>query len=95
MAYAHSDGTIDQQWATAGLVDVEEDEAGEDDEERVLDTGRDQVDISGQTGHQEDVNDVLSRKNVRRRFGDEGSHWWSSLHMSSRWHQSSVATSGQ
>lgn len=33
LAGSHGDGAKDEEWATAGGVDVEEDYAGEDDEE--------------------------------------------------------------
>jgi len=57
---SHSDGAEDEEMTAASLVDVEEDDAGEDDEESVLDTRTDQVDVASKASHFEDIYDVVS-----------------------------------
>lgn len=49
MAHCHGNGTPDQKASSTGLVDVEKDHGSENNEERVLDTGRDQEDITLET----------------------------------------------
>lgn len=56
MACRHTKRSIHEKISAAGLVDVEEDDGGEDDEERVLDARRDEQDISGHAAH-----DVLAK----------------------------------
>lgn len=51
MAYCHTHRSVHEEVAATGLVDVEEDDGGEDDEEGVLDAGRDEQDISGHAAH--------------------------------------------
>ena len=59
MADSHADGSVDEKRAPPGLVNVEEDDAGEDDEEGVLDTGADEVDIACQASHLKHVNNLF------------------------------------
>ena len=58
MTEAHGNGSRHQEESSTGLVNVEEDNGREDDEQCVLDTRGDQVDISGQTGHLENVDNL-------------------------------------
>lgn len=55
----HSNSTVYEQSPAANLIDEEEHDAGKDDEEGVLDTGRNQVDVSGQASHLKDVDNVV------------------------------------
>ena len=47
MADTHTNGTVDQEWATTGLVNEEECDGREDDEGSVLHTRGDQVGVTG------------------------------------------------
>lgn len=59
MADSHAHGAVDEERPATGLVDEEEDGGGEDDEEGVLHARRDEVDVPGEAGHLEDVDDVV------------------------------------
>lgn len=55
MAGTHGERPVDEEWASASPVDVEEHNGREDDEQSVLHTGSDKVDVAGKTSHGENV----------------------------------------
>lgn len=59
LANTHPDGSVDQQRSSSSLVNEEEHDGGKDNEQRVLDAGRYQVDVAPETGHLKDVNDIV------------------------------------
>lgn len=59
MASPHEKGTIYKEWATAGFVNVEEDESREDNEKCILDAGGNKVDVARQVCHHEDIHNIL------------------------------------
>lgn len=46
MAECHDESTVDQERTATGFVDIKEYEGREDDEERVLDTRGDEIDVA-------------------------------------------------
>ena len=56
----HANGTIYEQGATASIINEEEGTSGKDDEESVLDAGRDEIDVAVQVSHLEYVDNVVS-----------------------------------
>ena len=59
VAKCHSQSTIDQQRPSANLVNEEKHDRGEDDEQSVLHSTSNQVDVARKIGHVEDINDVV------------------------------------
>ena len=59
LADSHTYGAVDEEGATAGVVNEEEGHAGEDDEEGVLHPRRDEVDVARQPGHFKHVDHVV------------------------------------
>lgn len=77
MAEAHSHRTPYQQRPPSNLINKEEHDGRENDEERILHTGRDQVDVALQIGHVEDVHhvvghDICTRELLPRLDGETG-----------------------
>lgn len=61
VAETHGQSTVDEKWPTASLVDVEEHDCCKHDKECVLDSGGDEIDVSSQTGHLENVHNIVLR----------------------------------
>lgn len=59
-ANAHADGAVDQKRSTTGDVDEEKGGGSTEDEEGVLDTGRDEIDVFSQTSHFKYINHIIS-----------------------------------
>jgi len=56
---AHQDAAVDEQRPPSDTVDQRESNNGGDEEDDVLDRRGDEVDVSGESGHLEDVDDVV------------------------------------
>lgn len=59
VANGHTKSPIDEERSTTGPIHVEKHDRGENDEEGILNTGGNQVDVAGETGHGENVDDIL------------------------------------
>lgn len=74
---SHGDTAVDEQGATAKLVDKAQGYGRSDEEYNILDGRRDEIDVPGQTGHLEDVDNVVhhdvSAKELLPDLGSESS----------------------
>jgi hypothetical protein len=55
----HKDGAKDKHWATAPAIHVDEGGNGHEDVDDILDGGGDQIDISGQSRHGENIGYIV------------------------------------
>ena len=55
----HSDSAVDEEGTTTSVINEEENDSGKYDEESILDAPGNQVDVSSQTGHLKNVDNII------------------------------------